>query len=223
MAARRFRESRTLMPRLTPPPEAHVTQAYGVYVLGTAHRDVRRLRKVSDPVAHGTKTWGASYLLMDYLLEHPLRRGSHVLEVGCGWAPAGIFCAKKFKARVTGTDLDGKVFPYMQLMANLNDVRIEPLVRSFQTLTRTDLKTVNTVIGSDICFWPSLIEPLLGMTRRALDAGVERVIITDPGRAPFYKLCEKLSAVSRFKVKCVEWYALEPKRFEGELVEIRRA
>ncbi len=211
------------MPRLTPPPEAHITEAYGVHILGVAHREVRRLRRISDPIAHGTRTWGASYLLMDYLREHPLKKGATVIEVGCGWAPAGIFCAKQFGARVIGTDIDDKVFPYMEAMATLNGVTIEPKVHSFQTLMRRDLAGVNTVIGSDICFWNKLIEPLHGLIQRALQAGAQRVVLTDPGRAPFYKLCEKLAANRRFKVTCTEWYAVEPKRFEGEVVVIRKA
>lgn len=211
------------MPRLTPPPEAHITEAYGVHILGITHREVRRLRKISDPIAHGTRAWGASYLLMDYLRENPVKRGNTVLEVGCGWAPAGIFCAKQFGAKVIGTDIDDKVFPYMEAMAKLNDVTIEPRVRSFQTLMRKDLAGVTAVIGSDICFWNELIDPLYGLVQRAFQAGVERVILTDPGRAPFYKLCEKLRKNRRYDVNCVEWFAVEPKRFEGEVVEIRPA
>jgi predicted nicotinamide N-methyase len=211
------------MPRLTPPPEAHITEAYGVHILGVAHREVRRLRRTSDPIAHGTRAWGASYLLMDYLREQPVKKGATVLEVGCGWAPAGIFCAKQFGAKVIGTDIDDKVFPYMEAMAALNGVAIEARVRSFQTLTKRDLTGVNTVIGSDICFWNNLIEPLYGLVQRSLQAGVQRVVLTDPGRAPFHKLCERLEKNRRFKVTRADWFAVEPKRFEGEVVEIRRA
>jgi hypothetical protein len=49
------------------------------------------------------------------------------------------------------------------------------------------------------------------------------VVLTDPGRAPFHKLCERLEKNRRFKVTRADWFAVEPKRFEGEVVEIRRA
>lgn len=211
------------MPRLTPPPEPNVTEAFGIYVLGTAHRDVRRLRRTGDPIAHGTRTWGASYLLMDFLREHPVRRGATVLEVGCGWAPAGIFCARAFGAKVIGTDLDDKVFPYAEAMARLNEVDITTRRGGFADLGRGDFRGVDTVIGSDICFWNKLVDPLADMVQRAIGAGVKRVLLTDPGRAPFYKMVDRLKARRSLKVTVHEWYAVEPKRYEGDVLEVRRA
>ena len=45
---------------------------------------------------------------MDYLGCQGLPEGVKVLEVGCGWGLAGIFCAKHFRAVVTGVDADLK-------------------------------------------------------------------------------------------------------------------
>jgi len=39
--------------------------------------------------------------------------GDRILEIGCGWGPASVFCAKKLNARVTGVDMDKEVFPFM--------------------------------------------------------------------------------------------------------------
>jgi len=57
------------------------------------------------------------------------------------------------------------------------------------------------------------------MINRALKNGVERVIITDPGRPTFYELCD--IARKKHRVELHEWYATEPQHFTGEVVEIR--
>ena len=41
------------------------------------------------------------------------------------------------------------------------------------------------MLGADICYRHALISPLLGLVERALDAGVDQVLIADPGRPPF--------------------------------------
>ena len=81
------------------------------------------------------------------------------------------------------------------------------------------LRIFDTLIASDICFWDSLVKPLRGLIKRALSAGVQRVIITDPGRPTFYELCDALA--KKHYVELSEWYATQPKYFEGEVVEVR--
>ena len=75
------------------------------------------------------------------------------------------------------------------------------------------------ILGSDICFWDSLVDPLVNMVNRAIKNGVERIIIADPGRPTFYEFCDKVSA--KYKVSLQEWYSVEPDRAIGEIVEIR--
>ncbi len=193
--------------------------AYGVYMLTNSHRFVRQLRRFYQPSVHGHKAWGSSYLIMDYLQHRPMRRNARVLELGCGWAPAGIYCAKHFDARVRGVDRDPDVFPYTELLATLNDVKVETEERSFEDLKAKDFAKTEVVIGSDICFWDALVKPLSRLIRTGLDSGVKRVIIADPGRPPFRELARKLS--KHHAVTVDEWYALEPKRYEGEIMEIR--
>ncbi|NJN52676.1 MAG: hypothetical protein HC809_13880 [Gammaproteobacteria bacterium] len=84
-------------------PESHVYRAYGIYLLQSQHRLMRQLRRVHEPSVHGHKTWDSSFILMDYLIEHPLRRGTRVMEVGCGWGPASVFCATRFGAKSPGS------------------------------------------------------------------------------------------------------------------------
>ena len=75
------------MPKLQRVPEAHVEYAYGIYLLGTKHRLIKALRKRYQPSIHGHRTWGSSFLLMDYLANNGIRRGTRAAEIGCGWAP----------------------------------------------------------------------------------------------------------------------------------------
>ena len=45
----------------------------------------------------------------------------------------------------------------------------------------------------DICFEDQLVVPLYHLIESALEAGVEQVVIADPGRPPFKKLSAKCS------------------------------
>lgn len=207
------------MPKLERLPEPNVYQAYGIYLLESRHRLIRRLKKAYQPTVHGHKTWSASFLLMDYLQHEPLTKRARVLEVGCGWGPGAVFCASRFKARVTALDIDKDVFPFLQVLAALNDVDIEPLSQRFEKLDDEDLARFDVVVGSDICFWDKMIKPLHRLVNRAFAVGVKRVIITDPGRPPFYEFCDLARKHNR--VELMEWYATEPEYFAGEVVELR--
>ena len=69
------------MPRLERVPEAHIEYAYGIYLLEPKHRLIKALKKRYKPSIHGHKTWGSSFLLMDYLQHHGMRRGAAGMEV----------------------------------------------------------------------------------------------------------------------------------------------
>ena len=207
------------MPKLERIPEPNVEQAYGIYLLQNKHRLIRRLKKIYEPSVHGHKTWASSFLVMDYLAHHPFRKGSKVMEIGCGWGPASVYCARRFGAKVTGVDMDEDVFPFLEVLAALNDVEIEHHVAKFQDLSARQLGQNKIIIGSDICFWDSLVDPLARLVKRALKGGTKRLIIADPGRPTFYELCDKLA--KKHDITLHEWYATEPDRFVGEIVEIR--
>ncbi len=208
------------MPEREQMPEAHMFRAYGIYLLKSRHRLIRQLRKRHQPSVHGHRTWNSSFLLMDYLSEKSIRKGARVLEIGCGWAAASVFCASRFKARVMALDIDREVFPYAHLLAELNGVEVDTLRRKFENLTGGQLGGFHTIIGADICFWDSLVKPLQLLVNRAFRNGAQRFVIADPGRPTFYEfvdLCRR-----KHRVNLVAWYSLEPERFEGEIVEIRR-
>ncbi len=207
------------MPRLEELDDPHMFEAYGLYLLTSSHRFVRRLRNYYTPSVHGHKTWRSSYLLMDYFRQKPLPKRARVMEVGCGWGPAGIFCAREFGARVTGVDMDEDVFPFLDVLAALNEVEIKTVKKRFEEISKRDLARRHTLIGSDICFWDSMTKPLFNLTRRAIDAGVKQVVFADPGRSPFHALADRCE--KHFDVTCEQWYALEPKRSEGYVMVVK--
>lgn len=207
------------MPKLIEHDRDHLEDAYGVILPEKKFPALKKLKKKHEPSAHGHKTWDSSYNIMDYLLFHPMKRGTRVLEIGCGWGPASVFCAKRFGAKVTGLDIDPDVFPFLDLVADLNDVQIEHLVSNYKKLTTEQLQEFDVIIGSDVCFWDKLVKPLAELSQRALDAGVKRVIVADPGRPTFYKMVDRMRKTA--KVNLHDWYAMDPEFFQGDIVEFR--
>ena len=207
------------MPELTRMPEANVYHAYGIYLLHRQHRLIRRLMRVYEPTVHGHKLWRASFLLMDYLQSHPPHKGSKIMEIGCGWGSASVFCAKRFDADVTGVDVDRDIFPFMDVIAALNSVKIRPHRIRYEKLTARCLGDQDLIIGSDVCFWDNLILPVRNLIARALRGGTKRIVIADPGRPTFYELADLCA--KRWDVTLKEWYAVEPSRTTGEVLEIR--
>lgn len=195
---------------------------YGVKTLLSSHKDLRRLKRQSDsPSIHGTKLWGSSYMLMNYLQKHPLEKGCKVMELGAGWGTTGIYCAKKFKAEVTAVDADPAVFPYLRLFAEHNKVSIEERVAYFEKIKGKELGQYDVIIAADICFWDELGEAVYKLIRRALKAGVKKIIIGDPCRPPFNDMAEK--CVDKFYGEVLEWETKKPKYYSGHILLIENA
>jgi len=193
-------------------------RAYGIRVLQSRHPEIRSLKRLHTPSIHGNKHWVSSWLLMDYLRRHPLQKGARVIEIGCGWGLAGIYCAKKHGAIVTGVDIDPEVFPYLRLHAAINKVDIATLHKKFNKLKETDLQDIDVVIGADICFWDKMAYPLKRFIRRALNAGVQLVIIADPGRSPFEKISKYF--VKKRNGEILQWRVQRPRNIKGQLLKI---
>ncbi|MCA0900975.1 class I SAM-dependent methyltransferase [Microbulbifer agarilyticus] len=187
---------------------------FGLLVRKNAHPDMRKLRReAGDASLHGNKFWKSSCLTMDYLKKHPLKKGARVLDLGCGWGLGGIFCAKAFAAKVTSLDADPSVFPFANYHAALNGVEITTWQCRYEKVTQAALTEFDAVIGTDICFWDQLEAPLFNLTRRALRAGVGRVMLVDPGRSPFRRLGE--SAVEKLDAQYFEWQTSHPMKASG--------
>jgi predicted nicotinamide N-methyase len=193
-------------------------RAFGIRVLLSRHPEVRKLKRDNLPSHHGNKFWTSSWLLMDYLRRRGLPKKARVMDVGCGWGLTGIYCAKNHGAKVTGVDIDSEVFPFLHLHAEINDVRINTMRKSFQGLTGNHLKKVDILLGADICFWDSMVDPLKKLIRRALRSGVEMVLIADPGRSTFDKLGEYFC--DEMKGEILDWEVRRPRRIEGQILRV---
>lgn len=169
----------------------HAEQFMGITILKNSHPTLRRLKQEhASPTCHGHKIWHSGLILMDYFTQNPLPEGCRVLDVGCGWGMTGIFLAKRFSCDVVAVDIDKNVFPFLHLHADVNGVDIEVMKKSYAALDESFLKTFDVVVGGDICFWDALTNKLDHLCRKARKART-RVVISDPGRQPFYDLAER--------------------------------
>lgn len=208
------------MPLLAELPEKHMFQAYGIFLLEKKHRLVKKLEKDYTPSIHGHKAWLSSFLLMDYLLhQRLLKKRQTVLELGCGWGPAAIFCARHAGCKVTGLDRDDEVFPFLELQATLNSVEIATLQRGFEKVDKGLLGGFELVFGTDVCFWDELVPVHVKLVKRALEAGVKNIIYADPGRSSFLEFSKKCQ--KKFDATEMEWYSTEPSEFDGYILHIR--
>ncbi len=199
-------------------PSRNQRTLFDIDVLTGNHREIRRLRReVGSPSHHGNKVWNSSIVLMDYLSECTLPPQCRVLEIGCGWGIAGIFCAKRFSCEVTGSDIDASVFPFMDLHASLNGVKVTTLHSGYEKLTGAMLGRFDLMIGGDICFWDHLETPLFNLIRRAAKAGV-RTVLTDPGRPPFTAMAQRCA--DRLSAELNGWAVPAPHSCSGYVLDV---
>lgn len=198
----------------------HIRQVAGVFVLKKKHPILKRLKKSwPAPEIHGDKIWASSYLVMNYLEENPIPPRSRVMELGCGWGLISIYCARKFKARVVGVDADANVLPYLKVHSALNEVKVKTHRGYFEKVPRKKLAKQDLVLGSDICFWPKLVDPLYKIIKRSVKAGVKTIIIADPGRSPFLKLAKKCK--KKFDAELIDTTVSSPGEADGYLLVIK--
>ena len=193
-------------------------RAYGVKVLLSRHPRMRRLKRLHFPSGHGNKFWTSSWLLMDFLHRRGLPERSRVMDVGCGWGLAGIYCAKKHDAVVTAIDTDPEVFPFLLLHAEINGVQIATVKRALGGLTSEDLRGFDILIGADICFWETLTYSLKRLINRALRSGIRMVLIADPGRPTFDELAEYF--VQKQGGEILDWTVQRPRHIQGRILKI---
>ncbi len=197
-------------------------QYFGVTSLLASHPDMRKLkRNTSATHLHGNKLWGSAYVLMDYLQENPLAPGSRVLELGCGWGLASIYCAKYQQADVTALDADPAVFPYLELLAKHNQVNIQTLSKDFTALSTDELVEYDIIIASDICFWDEMSEAVYELIARAVAAGVKQILIADPHRPPFIDVAE--ACIDDFFAELLPREVTTNRRHRGSILLIENA
>jgi predicted nicotinamide N-methyase len=101
----------------------------------------------------------------------------------------------------------------------LNGLELDFCAAKFQQLSKADFAGMDLVVGTDICFWEELTQPLYLMIRRAIMAGVPRIIIGDPGRAPFWALSEKCK--KHFSARNITQHTELPVRTKKQLLVIQ--
>lgn len=191
----------------------------GLTVFKNKSKAITSLLKMNDdPEIHGHKIWYSSFFIIDYLEAKPPKKHSSIMEVGCGWGLLSIYCAKNFQARLTGVDADKNVFPFMKLHAKANGVKIKKNNSRFENLKCNTLAKQDLILGADICFWKELVDPLYKMITKAIQAGVPRIIIADPGRSPFLKLAKR--CIKNFDAKLIDVEISKPNTKEGYLLII---
>ncbi len=197
-------------------------RAFGVKILNSNHKEIRRLKRDGHVAElHGNKFWNSSFLIMNHLRKHPLKKRSRVLEIGCGWGLLGIFCAERFDSRVTGIDADENVLPYMELHADVNKVKIAGEKKTFQQLSVGYLSQFDVVVGADICFWDEMAGMLFNLTHRAVKAGVKQIMIADPCRPPFSDLSERCQKRYGDNAKVEAMWLSHPVRASGEILIVK--
>lgn len=190
----------------------------GVKVLRSSHRSIRELKRIHKPSIHGFRIWPSSWLLLDYFMRSRFSSHLNILDIGCGWGIAGIYCVKNFKSVVTCLDSDSAVFPYVHLLAGINDVRVNTIEADYSDLAGKDFKNVDVMIGSDICFWDDMVDILKAMMIRALDCGVKTIVFADPGRPSFERLGKFFMNEGMGKI--IDWFITAPYSIQGRILRI---
>ena len=114
-------------------------------------------------------------LLLSFLTKYGLESKSRVVEAGCGWGLASIFCARTFDATVTSFDVDEEVFPFLELHARVNGVDIHPIAAGFEEVSDDVLRGADVLIGADICFRESMVDPLLKLVQSGSHSSGKRL------------------------------------------------
>jgi predicted nicotinamide N-methyase len=186
----------------------------------SSHPAIRTVkRQGAITTIHGNKLWKSSCLLIDYLNKNRPEHDSNVLDVGCGWGVAGIWCAKTLGSDVTSADADRNVFPFLEATAELNGVTTTPLVARFENLSTRQLAQFDILIAADICFWDELVDPVSKLVNRAVKAGVKQILIADPERSTFFEMAQRCA--TRHGAKIVEWQTKTPIKSQGSIMVIK--
>jgi predicted nicotinamide N-methyase len=203
----------------TPNRKKQQRYAFGLTILQPGHAEIRRLqREAPQPSLHGQKIWRSSFLLIDYLQQRGSNTPARVLEVGCGWGLVGIYCAKTFRAQVTALDADAAVFPYLKLHAKLNGVHIQTRQLTFAHIRAQELAAFDLIVGSDICFWDELVDPLYDLVRLGVKTGVKEILLADPGRPPFDDLCARCQQENTAEL--IDWEIKKPFAASGTILRV---
>lgn len=195
---------------------------FGVKILTSKHPAIKKLRKTYPTSIHGNKLWSSSYLLMDYFKKNPPNTGTHIMELGCGWGLTSIYMAKTFGCTITAVDADSDVFPYLHLHAETNKIRgIETRKKRFEQLRKKDFEGIDLLIAADVCFWDEMTDLHRKLIKRAINAGVKKIVYADPMRQPFLDLAE--ICIEKYYADFNEVSLSKPEKASGAVMVIENA
>ncbi len=201
-----------------PQPWPEEKTCHGVSFYHSRHTRIRQLKRLHSPRDFGYRVWTSCWLLMDYLRSLRTPPGLRVMDVGCGWGLAGIYCAKNLQATVTCVDADPEVFPYLRLHAELNQVQVATQCKRYENLTAQDLQGIDLLMGADICFWDEMPEQVLPMIDQALASGVRLILIADPGRSSFERLANDCAV--NYGASTLNFSVRQPHDISGRILRI---
>lgn len=195
---------------------------FGMTVAKPSHPRMRALREHGvEPQHFASRIWGASYLLVDYLARQPLVNEGDMLEIGCGWGLVSQYLASRcHHARMTATDLDNDVFPYLDVLSDINHTEVRTVCASFHELCQRSLSRYRLLVGADICYSQAHARQLQALVEHAFAEGIEEIILADIGRPPFLTLHEHLSEQAD-----MQWFAhaiTRPVRQQGYILHLRQ-
>ena len=127
---------------------------------------------------------------------------------------------KNFGSAVASVDADASVMPYLELVAELNEVEVTPVVARFEQLDTPLLGATDWLIAADVCFWEELVDPVTTMIERAIESGTKRIMISDPRREPFFTVANTI--LSEYGGELVEW-RVGNSRHSGVILVIENA
>lgn len=166
-------------------------QAFGLNILSPNSREIQRLQSQYPSSLHGDKVWHSSFLLMHYLLQHPLAEHSKVLDLGCGWGLLSLFLQQQGDYTMTALDADANMLAYLQAHAELNQLKPPTFTDArFEQLDPQFLQQFDVILAADVCFWDELNPIHQQLIDLAVEAGVETIIYSDPMRPPFHELVD---------------------------------
>jgi predicted nicotinamide N-methyase len=184
------------------------------------HHSVHSEFAEGEYIPYWTDLWPAARMLAKVVLREPWPAGAEALEVGCGLGLPGVAALAR-GLRVTFSDYDATALQFAANNARLNGFGDFRLVRLDWREPPADL-CVPVVVGSDLVYELTSVEPLVGLIKRVLRPdGV--CLLTDQDRVPSHLLRQTLSAEGfEFTTQVVR--AGEPggRRHKGTLYRIRK-
>ncbi len=157
-------------------------------------RTEEELGEIGLPPPFWAFAWAGGQALARYVLDHPdTVRAKRVLDFASGSGLVAIAAMKAGAAEVTACDIDSFAIAAMNLNAEANGVRIQPVHADL--VGRDD--GWDTVLAGDICYERDLAlrvtDWLLALSRRGAT-----VLIGDPGRSYLPK--ERLEELAVYEV-----------------------